>query len=142
MILHKDSHTDHVSNFILGWVLATCERDGLDGFFIKTLVYTGPDPSLTCGLYGPAMGDEPVGEDVVTYEKRPGRGHVSRLVPRPRRPTTLLTVIAGPYDGHPCVLYTAFGGPPTPKEPGDVTIKSEAERKEAEEFWAQHALAR
>ncbi len=40
---------------------------------------------------------------------------------------------------HACVLYTAFGGPPTPQEPDDPGCKDvEASRR----FWAEHALAR
>jgi hypothetical protein len=40
---------------------------------------------------------------------------------------------------HPCMLYTAFGGPLAPKEPGDPTLK-DSEREESEKFWSQHAL--
>lgn len=39
---------------------------------------------------------------------------------------------------HSCILYTAFGGPATPQEPGDQDCKDpEASRA----FWAEHALA-
>ncbi len=36
---------------------------------------------------------------------------ISRLVDHALRPTRFVTVIAGPHDGHACVLYFAFGGP-------------------------------
>lgn len=39
---------------------------------------------------------------------------------------------------HICVLYTAFGGPATPQEPGDPGCKDVAGSKA---FWAEHALA-
>lgn len=40
---------------------------------------------------------------------------------------------------HACVLYTAFGGPLAPQEPGDPGCKDvEASRR----FWSEHALAR
>jgi hypothetical protein len=41
---------------------------------------------------------------------------------------------------HACILYTAFGGPLTPKEPGDATLSGE-ERQESFKFWSQHALS-
>lgn len=72
----------------------------------------------------------------------------------------LVTVIAGPhtacpaggactgatcadYDSHvehACVLYTAYGGPQAPREPGDPSIKSWEELVASREFWSQHAL--
>ncbi len=88
------------------------------------------------------MGDEEIGEDEVYYASRKGRGNKSRLINKPSRPTMTLTIIAGPYNEHPCVLFTVFGGPVTPKKPGDITIKSETERLESEVFWSKHALGR
>jgi hypothetical protein len=41
---------------------------------------------------------------------------------------------------HACILYTAFGGPLTPKEPGDAALSGE-ERQESFKFWSQHALS-
>ncbi len=40
---------------------------------------------------------------------------------------------------HACVLYTAFGGPLAPQEPGDPACK-DAEASAA--FWREHALAK
>ena len=40
---------------------------------------------------------------------------------------------------HACVLYTAFGGPASPQEPGDPGSKDPAT---SAAFWCEHALAR
>lgn len=40
---------------------------------------------------------------------------------------------------HPCVLYTAFGGPVAPQEPGDPGCKDPAA---SAAFWREHALAK
>ena len=46
-----------------------------------------------------------------------------------------------PCDEHACILYTSYGGPKAPREPGDLTIESWEAIVEAREFWAQHALS-
>lgn len=57
---------------------------------------------------------------------------------RAPRQVRTVTVIAGPHDGQPCVLFTAFGGPLAPQEPGDPGCKDpDASRA----FWAEHALS-
>jgi len=138
MIIHKDSHTDHVSPETLEHVL---ERfAGRDGFFIETFELPDGRPPLPCALYGPDVGDAPVTDAECVMRARPGRAYQSRTVPRPARPTRTCTVIAGPYAGSPCVLFTAFGGPCAPKELGDPNLKPE-ERPASEAFWARHALA-
>lgn len=38
-----------------------------------------------------------------------------------------------------CILYTAYGGPCVPQEPGDPSCR---DRAASEAFWAQHALVR
>jgi hypothetical protein len=38
---------------------------------------------------------------------------------------------------HSCILFTAFGGPPTPQEPDDPTCK---DPEASEKFWSEHAL--
>jgi len=40
---------------------------------------------------------------------------------------------------HACVLYTAFGGPASPQEPGDPTCK---DPEASAVFWREHALAK
>jgi hypothetical protein len=91
--------------------------------------------TVPCGLHGPVMGDEPVLEADVTYEVRGQRKGASRLVERPIRSTRIVTVISGPHEGEPCVLYTAFGGPQAPREP------FEDDSEESQIFWSQHALS-
>jgi hypothetical protein len=138
MILHEKSHVDHVHPEVLAWVMHRF-RDR-NAFFMETVEIPEDLPQIECGLYGPVMGDDPVGEGEVFYGARGGRSWVSRLVDRLPRPTGQLTVIGGPHEGHPCVLYTTFGGPPTPKEPGDPSLSSE-KRGESESFWSIHALS-
>jgi hypothetical protein len=136
MIIHKDSHTDHLRPSTLE---AIAERFAdRTGFFIHTIVV--PEPEL-CALYGPAMGDPPVA-DANTYRARRGdRVGESRMIAEPMRPVRTVTVVAGFYDGHNCVLYTAYAGPQAPREPWELETWSEEERAASEAFWAVHALA-
>lgn len=99
--------------------------------------------TVLCGLYGPAMGDEAVSENRVQYQIRNGRRCASRvLIEGVARPTRTLTVIAGPAGDDSCVLYTAYGGPSAPREPGDTTIPNGAEWEQSRDFWREHALVR
>lgn len=111
-------------------------------FFIETITLPESMPAVPCGLYGPTMGDDllllTVGN--IHMAPRPPRQYPSRLVDLPPRPSRLLTVIAGPHEGDDCVLYTAFGGPLAPKEPGDPTLSPE-QRQASKDFWDVHALA-
>lgn len=139
MKLHTKSHTDHVSPEVVEYILNRfADRSA---FFIETFELPAEIPAVACGLYGPVMGDGPIPDADCVATTRPGRGWLSRTVDRPTRPTRTVTVIAGPFENEPCVLYTAFGGPLAPKEPGDPTL-SDADRPAAVEFWAQHALVR
>lgn len=133
------SHVDHgLSQAQVDWLVSRfADRKA---FFIETVELPAELGTVPCGLYGPEMGDAPVGEGEVVYQRRGARENESRLVNRPVRPTNMITVIAGPHDGDSCVLYTAFGGPLAPKEPGDPTLKPE-EREKSEHFWCAHALA-
>ncbi len=114
--------------------------DNWDAFRLETLTLPQGLPPLLCALWGPLMGDPPVLDAGVILEPRDGRPYASRLVRKPSRPTRLLTVIAGPHEGLPCMLYTAFGGPLTPREPGDPTLP-DADLAASKAFWAEHALA-
>ena len=51
-----------------------------------------------------------------------------------------MTVVAGPDGEIPCRLYTCYGGPCAPREPGDTSLSDE-ERAESLAFWLQHALS-
>ena len=139
--LHAESHVDHVHPSIVNYVLDRFKDR--TGFFIETFELHPSFAPLECGLYGPAMGDGYIPEDVVTYQPRGDRKYASRLVDMPKRETRTCTVVAGPYKGEECVLYTVYGGPPAPKEPGDFPENmSEADRSAALLFWARHALAK
>lgn len=75
------------------------------------------------------------------------RHYESRIINAPMRPTRTLTVIAGPYETHECVLYTCYGGPCAPREPGDFKgdpqdLAGERQRQESNDFWAVHALSK
>jgi len=133
------SHTDHVTPAILAWV---AERFAdRDAFFIESVELPEEMGSVECGLYGPAMGDEPVRDRSAFERKREGRDWASRCVARPMRQTQTLTVIAGPAGDKPCVLYTVYGGPAAPRGPNDPHIESEEEREASKAFWAEHALS-
>lgn len=141
MKIAADSHTDHG---LSPEHMAFAARHFADrtGFFIATVELPPELPSLSCDLYGPIMGDGPIFDDRCEMKQRPGRAWKSRLCALPPRPTRKLTVIAGPYKGDPCVLYTAFGGPATPREPADPSIdREETELLECEVFWQDHALS-
>lgn len=133
--LHAESHVDHVPEEIVRFVLENFKDR--DGFFIETIALPEHLGTVPCGLHGPLMGDPPVPESEVRYQPRGARQYPSRLVNRPVRQVNTLTVITGPHDGRPCVLYTIFGGPTTPQEPADPTCKDKAA---SERFWAEHAL--
>lgn len=122
-----------------------------DSFFLETVELPVNLPMLPCSLRGPLVGLSPVPDAEVVMKARNGRAWPSRmmrmgyaLMTQPHvswAPLTVrtMTVIAGPGAGHPCVLYTAYGGPAAPREPGDPSL-SDSERAVSEAFWAEHAL--
>jgi hypothetical protein len=126
-------HRDHALN-VDHFMRAERECAARTGFFIAQVEVEQP---LPCGLYGPIMGDEPVADGDVTLEQRSPDRPLSRRVQRPLRPSHTMTVIGvGPYQ-----VFTAYGGPCAPREPGDPTIPDEAGRAESAAFWSQHALS-
>jgi hypothetical protein len=134
-----ESHLDHgLTEAQIEWLKETFA--GRDSFFIETVELPETLGTVPCGLYGPVMGDEPVQDSEVSLVKRGDREYPSRIVNREARPTNKVTVIAGPHGDEPCVLFTAFGGPLAPKEPGDATLEGE-KLAESEDFWSKHALA-
>ena len=140
MQLHSDSHLDHgltpAMVVHLLELFAECA-----GFFIETVELPAELGEVPLALLGPIVGDDPVLETEVEYYVRVPRQYPSRVVrSRSPRTTRTVTVIMGPHADLPCVLYTAFGGPLTPKELGDPTLL-EPDRHEAETFWKVHALA-
>jgi hypothetical protein len=138
---HAASHLDHnLTPEHVAWLLARfADREA---FFIETVTLPDTLGEVDCGLYGPLCGDEPVPEDQVTYAIRGARKCASRVVVRPSRKTRVLTVIAGPHDGKACILFTAYGGPSAPREPGDLGLTSWEQVTEARAFWVDHALAK
>lgn len=168
LLLHAESHLDHGLTDGQRHHLLERFRDR-EGFFIETFELPPELGEVPCALYGPIMGDPPVPDSDVAIVRRGDRKWLSRtLVPSvakalgaPRMVRTV-TVIAGPHDGQPCVLYTAFGGPLSPKEVGElelewqklveeiprtteVVAKMDAVRAklrdESQPFWKDHALA-
>lgn len=137
MKVHKESHVDHglTEEQLAYLVNMFADRDA---FFIETVELPEHLGTVSCGLHGPVMGDAPVPETEVHYAVRGNRAGKSRLVGRAPRPTRLVSVIAGPHEEEPCILYTAFGGPVAPKEPFDAEGE---ERTRSEAFWAEHALS-
>lgn len=136
LILASGSHLDHgLTEAQMNYIME--KYQDRDGFFIDTFELPKELGSVPCGLHGPATGDEPVLDSECRMEIRGSRPWHSRVCDRPTRPTQTMTVIAGPHDSHPCVLYTAFGGPLAPREPGDPAC----DKAESEAFWAEHALS-
>lgn len=135
---HKDSHVDHhLTAAQLAYVLDRFADQR--AFFMTTIELPDTLGTVPCGLYGPLMGDEAIDEAQVSYAARGDRAWTSRLVAQPSRQTRQVTVIAGPHDDLPCVLYTVYGGPQAPQEPGDPGCRDKAA---SEAFWATHALAK
>lgn len=135
MIKHKDSHLDH--GLTPAQVEYIFERFAKrDGFFVETFELPERLGTVPCNLYGPTMGDAPV---LAAYRVRRGnRLTATPTITAPVRQTRKVTVVAGPHDGEPCVLFTAYGGPAAPQEPDDPSNKRS---NEAAKFWSEHALA-
>lgn len=138
MIKHLESHVDHgLTEAQLTYLLDRfADRQT---FFIEAIILPAVLGTVPCGLYGPLVGDSAIDENAVTYAPRGSRAWPSRLVDLPVRQQRAITVIAGPHDGHACILYTAFGGPASPQEPGDPGCK---DPEASAAFWREHALAR
>jgi hypothetical protein len=138
----RQSHVDHgLSPEQLAWLLdQVADRTS---FFIETLTLPAHLGTVECGLVGPATGLPAVGDEDVVYVVRGNRKWTSRMLREPRaKPRTReVSVIAGPAEGHEgLVLYTAYGGPVAPREPGDTTIPDWDGVRQSREFWAEHAL--
>lgn len=139
MHLHHDSHLDHgLSREVVDYILAAFQERS--SFFIETITLPEHLGDVPCALLGPATGTS-VERARVRLERRGERTWESRVVDAPPARSRLVTIVAGPHDGSPCVLYTAYGGPQAPREPGDPAIRDDAERDASRAFWANHALA-
>ena len=110
-------------------------------FFIKTLRLPRELAPLPCNLHGPATGEPAVSEAEVFYARRGNRKGESRMCRRPTILSRQVTVVAGPFEGQPCVLYTAYGGPEAPREPWDESLQgSPSAQRASVAFWKKHAL--
>lgn len=137
MIKHPDSHVDHgLTEAQLDYLLRRFANRAYS--FLETITLPRALGTVACALYGPLVGDPVIREDEVTYARRGTRTWDSRLIKLLPRQQHEVTVIAGPHDGHPCVLYTAFGGPAAPQEPGDPSCE---DLVTSTAFWRDHALA-
>lgn len=132
-------HADHgVTSTLLTWALEVIKPTG---FFCRTLEMPWVAGKLQNALYGPACGDDPVSSDEVFPMKRSEDRPASRMTLRPLRETDLLTVIGTVADNGDVTFFTAYGGPLAAREPGDPTLATDDDKKEAEVFWSKHALA-
>ena len=167
MIRHRDSHVDHgLTEVQLRYLLDRfADRSS---FFLETITLPPDLGTVPCGLYGPIVGDPPISDGEILLGKRGDRAWDSRLIDLPARQQHEVTVIAGPHeepcwhcDGsggigswkaripcetcdhgkikHACIVFTMFGGPAAPQEPGDPACKDLAK---STTFWREHALAR
>lgn len=137
MIKHAESHLDHnLTPEQIAYVMA--QYGDVTRAFTVTFELPPELGTVPCGLYGPIMGDAPIDELHTYFAKRGTRAYDSRMIRKAPRPTRKVTLIAGPHDGNPCVIYTVFGGPLAPHEPGDPSCPDvDASRR----FWTEHALA-
>ncbi len=171
MIKHADSHLDH--NLTPAQVEYLMQRFAdRSAFFVETLELPPELGTVPCGLHGPITGDPPIHNDEVTMARRPPRAWKSRLVDRQPKLVRTVTVVAGPHDGHACVVFTMYGGPSAPPEPADIRKQLEVleakrgplhsqpekraehdeiygqivilreKRAESDVFWSAHALSR
>jgi hypothetical protein len=145
----SESHTDH--NLTLGHLeLIRSTFRERTSFFAEVIDIPENLASLPSALHGPTMGDEPVLESEVYYERRGTRTWVSRMVRRAPRMVRKMVVIAGPQSGPTgpdgpggIILYTAYGGLiASPREPGDPDVikAGGSELARCTEFWKVHAL--
>lgn len=150
-ITHK-SHLDH--GLDVAHVRFILERFAdKQGFFIETIDIPGLLGDVPCALRGPSVGTKAVPDDEIIMRARNGRTWPSRMMRKgyalmvkkdhvswaPLYVRTL-TVIAGPHVDAPCMLYTAYGGPCAPREPGDPSLVDAADIAASKSFWSAHAL--
>lgn len=112
------------------------------GFFLKELELPKDAPDALSAIHGPIAGDAPVTDAEVTLKQRSPDRPPSRMVARASRPTRKVTLIGNTTPEGGVVVYTCYGGPPAPREPGDPSLQDDpAALAESQAFWAQHALS-
>jgi len=136
MKITEKSHIDHGLSPRLMALIARRYADR-QAFFIDTFVTPDDEPAVPSQLHA----DVP--ESECFYQQRCGRKTWSRMCRRPPTTSSLVTVIGGPSSEAPgeCILYTAYGGPLAPREPGDPGIETPEQAAESFAFWRTHALS-
>lgn len=132
-------HADHgIKDEQLKYIVNQLKKEAKDGFFIQEVKLSPELGKVPCGLYGPEMGDPPVGDDEVEMISRGGdRTWKDRMIDKPTRPVDYVQAI-GTKEGDNLTLYTVYGGPLAPQNPDDPDNQNPAEAKK---FWAEHALS-
>jgi len=136
-IFHADhSMTDEQRSFGVQALIDTISSQS-SPFAAITIDLPSSLGTVPNALYGPECGDEAVLDTEVTMGVRNGRPWSDRLVDRPLRPSSKLTVI-GLQDGDDLKVFTMHGGPLAPQNPEDPSC---ADVNSSKEFWAVHALS-
>lgn len=149
------SHTDHgITDAQMAYVIrllnaeesdSLVKRVGSPGgsFFICEVTLPENLGIVRCALRGPATGEAPVADSDAFMGKRGNRPNLSRLTHLLATTSRIVTVIGGEskeVPGQGCIVFTAYGGPLAPQEPGDPYLKEE-DRAASVSFWSLHALS-
>lgn len=136
--IHADSHLDHtVPDSVIDYA---CQKfSDREEFFVSTIEYPDSLPEIPCRLH------LDVPESEVHYAKRGERSWDSRMCKRPPRMVREVTVVAGPHPEDKkagMVLFSIYGGPNAPREPGDPSLETPSPELEASKaFWKSAALS-
>jgi hypothetical protein len=138
LTISKASHLDHgLSTAHIEWLTRALNERIAAGEAPGVSVHTFTIPSSLPGLHTALLRTA----EGVRVEPRGSREWPSRVVDRPMRWTRQCTAVVGPHEVEEHVLFTAYGGPAAPREPGDPSLTADADKAESEAFWAHHALA-
>jgi hypothetical protein len=131
-------HADHGINAQqMKYIQSELAKSAGQGFFLKQIKLPSKLGKVRNALYGPAAGDPPVSESVVSYRPRGDRPWSDRVVSWPTRPVDYVQAI-GIREGDNFKLFTVYGGPLAPQHPDDPSNRDvEASKK----FWSEHALS-
>jgi hypothetical protein len=132
MKITTNSHLDHGLSQRLVNLISEKYADR-EKFFIDTFTIPEDCPSVPCSLHAE------VPEHECFYRRRKGRKTWSRMTTRRLTYSDKVTVIGGMSNGE-CILFTAYGGPLAPREPGDADIADATEATKSFLFWRSHAL--
>jgi hypothetical protein len=134
----KVFHKDHgITEDQFEYIKRFLKENSPQGFSIQTIQLPSNLGSAANALYGPASGDQPVGEEEVEYIVRGDRPYPDRMINKPMRPTQEVQVI-GVREGEDFTIYTAHGGPLAPQNPKDPNNR---DVEAAKTWWSQHALS-